>query len=269
MLGGRWRLPREFGGRRVVADWRSIANPSSIASLSSIASPSGDDEESWQYVSSSAAASAAAAAAALAAEESVVLPPTDLALHMRTLRVGASAAPHEPRTRVTCTLKTRVDLRLTDEHCVRLLHVSSHLSSLAQRERYGRFRAPLRERAPPLPRTWWHYAYNCVASEMTRRRRWRGWPDVLAHGCRRREYLPLWRLSFSPWLGRQWTRSGGSFRVLRVRELCRLISRCRCCARHRCHCHPYNACGLLRATATTGARARTVRHPALPPPRFG
>ena len=75
-------------------------------------------------------------------------------------RVGGAA-----RAAYTCHvhMKTRVDLRLVDEHCVRLLHVSSHLSSLAQRERYGRFRAPLRERAPPLPRTWWHYAYNCVA----------------------------------------------------------------------------------------------------------
>jgi len=126
---------------------------------------------------------------------SVVLPATDVELMFRILRAGARAAPSEPRMSCTCRLARRIDVQLTSRQCVRLLQLSSHLSRLAQRERYARFRTQITacDSQPPLPGALWRYAADCVNCELEERRRWRGWAATRAHGHRRREYLPLWR----------------------------------------------------------------------------
>ena len=126
---------------------------------------------------------------------SVVLPAMDVELMFRILRTGARAAPSEPRMSCTCRLARRIDVQLTSRQCVRLLQLSSHLSRLAQRERYARFRTQITacDSQPPLPAALWRYAADCVNCELEERRRWRGWAATRAHGHRRREYLPLWR----------------------------------------------------------------------------
>ena len=154
----------------------------------------------WQPATSSTAIAEAPAESTASPpahdEHSIVLPPTDVSLLFRLLRAGASAPPQEPRARCHVRIEQRIDVRLTGQQCVQLLHVSSHLSSLAQRERYGRFRSQLVGDPAAdgfAAAAWWRYAKDCVLGDVAAQRRWRGWSALRAHGDRRREYLPLWQ----------------------------------------------------------------------------
>ena len=109
---------------------------------------------------------------------------------------GAVAPAHEPRTRCTCRIHQKIDIRLSVRQCSQLLQASSNLSSLAQRERYGRFRArPGEYDDHTTCRTaaaLWQYARRCVEAEVGAHRRWSSWHAVRALCDKRREYLTLW-----------------------------------------------------------------------------
>ena len=81
----------------------------------------------------------------------------------------------------------RIDLRLTTEQTVQVLRISSHLSSLAQRERYGNLRALLAtpsegggeaaesdgavSEGAVTAAAWWRYAVACVNRDLEAQRR--------------------------------------------------------------------------------------------------
>ena len=124
-----------------------------------------------------------------------VLPPTNFEMHFRLLRAGADAPAHEPRTKCTCRVQQKIDIHLSVIQCAQLLQASSNLSSLAQRERYGRFRMQLQDTWDgkwPSARALWRYALQCIEAEVGAHRRWSRWPAMRALCCKRREYLSLW-----------------------------------------------------------------------------